>query len=177
MLMKNKLLIIIVLTGIVFLSFINGSLEPREGLDIGNKVPEINQPLLDGTPFSSKNLKGKMVLIDFWASFDAQSRVENQMKTKMLQTYQNQEFLNGQDFVIVSISLDQFKTPLNQVIQRDNLESLHHICNFQGRESQLAEKFNTVEQMQNYLVDGDGRIVAVTNNMKDIEKTLERLME
>ena len=175
--MRNKLLIIIVLTGIVFLSFINGSLEPREGLDVGNKVPEINQPLLDGTPFSSKSLKGKMVLIDFWASFDAPSRMENHMKTKMLQTYQNQEFLNGQDFVIVSISLDKFKTPLNQVIQRDNLEALHHICNFRGRESQLAEKFNTVNQMQNYLVDGDGRIVAVASNMEDIDKTLARLME
>ena len=175
--MKNKLLIVTVLAGIVFLSFINGSVEPREGLDVGNKVPEINQPLLDGTSFSSKSLKGKMVLIDFWASFDAQSRMENHMKTEMLKTYQNQEFLNGRDFVIVSISLDQFKTPLNQVIQRDNMEELHHICNFQGRESELAKKFNTAGQMKNYLVDGDGRIVAVANNMEDIDKTLARLME
>ncbi|MFW6350895.1 MAG: TlpA family protein disulfide reductase [Bacteroidota bacterium] len=175
--MKNKLLIIIVLTGIVFLSFINGSPEPREGLDIGKKLPEINQTLLDGTPFNSENLKGKMVLIDFWASYDAQSRMQNPIKTNMLRKYKNAKFLKGQDFVIVSISLDRFKTPLNQVIENDNLENLHHICNFQGRESQLAEQFNTVEQMQNYLVDGDGRIVTVSSNMEDISQTLERLQK
>lgn len=177
MLMKNKLLIIITLTGIVFLSFINGSPEPREGLEVGNRVPEINQPLLDGTPFSTDSLKGKMVLIDFWASFDAQSRVENHQKTKMLQTYQNQNFLNGQDFVIISISLDRFKTPLNQVIERDNLESLQHICNFQGRESELAKSFNTVDQMKDYLIDGDGRIVAVANNLQTIDQRLKKLMQ
>ncbi|WP_025006765.1 TlpA family protein disulfide reductase [Marinilabilia salmonicolor] len=173
--MKNKLLIIITLTGIVFLSFINGSPEPRVGLDIGNKVPEISEPLLDGTRLTSEDLKGKMVLIDFWASYDAQSRVENPLKTEMLTNYSNQEFLNGKDLVIVSISLDRFKTPLNQVIQRDNLETLNHICNFQGRESNLAKDFEVEEQMKNYLVDGDGRIVAVTNDIRKIDQTLARL--
>jgi len=175
MLMKNKLLLIITLTGIVFLSFINGSPEPRVGLDIGNKVPEISHPLLDGTPFNSEDLKGKMVLIDFWASYDAQSRVENPLKTKMLETYNNQEFLNGKDLIIVSISLDRFETPLNQVIIQDNLKALHHICNFRGRESELAKNFKVAEQMKNYLVDGDGRIVAVTNNIQKIDQTLARL--
>lgn len=175
MLMKNKLLLIITLTGIVFLSFINGSPEPRVGLDIGNKVPEISHPLLDGTPFNSGDLKGKMVLIDFWASYDAQSRVENPLKTKMLETYNNQEFLNGKDLVIVSISLDRFETPLNQVILQDNLNVLHHICNFRGRESELVKDFKVAEQMKNYLVDGDGRIVAVANDLRKIDQTLARL--
>ncbi len=175
MLMKNKLLLTITLTGIVFLSFINGSPEPREGLDIGNKVPSIDQPMLDGTPFSTDSLKGKMVLIDFWASFDAASRMENQLKTEILNKYKNREFLNGKDLVIISISLDRFKTPLKEVIEQDNLESLMHLCDFEGRDSRLARRFNTSKQMKNYLVDGDGRIVAVTENIHAIDQTLARL--
>ncbi len=173
--MRNKLLIFTVLTGAVFLSFINGSPEPREGLEVGNKIPAIDQSLLDGSSFSTDSLKGKMVLLDFWASFDAQSRVENPKKKEILEKYRNQSFLNGEDFVIVSISLDRFKSPLYQVIERDNLHELHHICTFEGRNSEIAKTFNTTNEMTNYLVDGDGRIVAVTDNIQSIENKLAGL--
>lgn len=177
MLMRNKLLLITILAGIVFLSFINGSPEPREGLQVGNKIPTINQPLLDGTAFTSDSLKGKMVLLDFWASYDAPSRVESFKKKKLIQKYSNQKFLNGQDFIIVSISLDIFKTPLLQVINQDQLNEMYHICNFKGRDSEMARKFETTQNMTNYLVDGHGRIVSVSNGMDEIDQTLARLMK
>jgi peroxiredoxin len=173
--MRNKLLLITILAGIVFLSFINGSPEPRIGLQVGNKIPTINRPLLDGTPFSTDSLKGEMVLLDFWASFDAPSRVESYQKRQMLETYQNQKFLNGKNFVIVSISLDRFKSPLQQAIDRDSMQEMYHICSFEGRESELAKIFNATQKMMNYLVDGDGRIVAVGDNMNKINETLARL--
>lgn len=175
MLMRNKLLLITILTGFIFLSFINGSPEPQEGLRIGNKIPKINRPLIDGTPFNLDSLRGKMVLLDFWASFDAPSRLESPKKREMLNKYRNQSFLNGEDFVIVSISLDRFKTPLMQVINRDNLHEMHHICTFEGRESEIAALFNTTHQMTNYLVDGDGRIVSVEQDINEIDNTLSRL--
>lgn len=173
--MRNKLLFITILAGIVFLSFINGSPEPSEGLQVGNKIPAINQPLIDGTPFTTDSLKGKMVLIDFWASFDAQSRVESSKKREILKTYHDQSFLNGKDFVIVSISLDRFKSPLLQVINRDNLHDMFHIFSFNGRDSDIAKLFNTTEQMTNYLIDGHGRVVSVSNEIESIEQTLARL--
>lgn len=177
MLMRNKLLLITILAGFVFLSFINGFPEPREGLQVGNKIPSINQPLLDGTPFSSDSLKGKMVLLDFWASYDAPSRVESSRKKELVRKYSNQEFLNGKDFVIVSISLDRFKTPLMQVIEQDRLFGMYHICNFKGRDSKIAKKFETTQNMTNYLIDGHGRIVSVSDNMEKIDQTLARLQQ
>ena len=177
MLMRNKLLLITILAGFVFLSFINGSPEPKEGLQVGNKIPSINQPLLDGTAFSTDSLKGKMVLLDFWASYDAPSRVESYRKKQMAEKYKNQDFLNGKDFVIVSISLDRFKTPLKQVIKQDQLYEMYHICDFQGRESEIAKQFNTTQEMTNYLVDGHGRIVSVSKSMEEIDQTLARLQQ
>jgi hypothetical protein len=116
-----------------------------------------------------------MVLLDFWASFDAPSRVESYQKREMIKTYQNKKFLNGKNFVIVSISLDSFKSSLQQVIDRDSMQDMYHICSFEGRESELAKIFNSTHKMMNYLVDGDGRIVAVADNMNKIDETLARL--
>ncbi|PWE01467.1 TlpA family protein disulfide reductase [Marinilabilia rubra] len=175
--MRNKLLLITILAGFVFLSFINGSPEPRDGLQVGNKIPSINQPLLDGTAFTTDSLKGKMVLLDFWASYDAPSRVESSAKKELIRKYNNHKFLNGKDFVIVSISLDRFKSPLMQVIKRDQLNEMYHICNFKGRNSEIAKKFQTTEDMTNYLVDGHGRIVSVSKNMEKIDETLARLQQ
>lgn len=175
MLMKNKLLLITILAGIGFLSFINGSPEPQEGLQVGNRIPTIDQPLIDGTPFHTDSLEGKMVLVDFWASYDATSRTESHKKREILNKYENQSFMKGKDLVIVSISLDRFKTPLMQAIERDNLEDLNHICTLEGRESEIAKRFENTDQLTNFLVDGEGRIVASTPSIEKIEQTLARL--
>ncbi|WP_016777884.1 TlpA family protein disulfide reductase [Anaerophaga thermohalophila] len=173
--MRNKLLLITILAGILFLSFINGSPEPQVGTDVGNKVPDINRPLINGVPFHSDSLRGKMVLYDFWASYDAPSRLESYKKREVYQRFHNQTFLNGEKFVIVSISLDRFKTPLMQVIESDSLFDMYHICTFEGRDSEIARKFDATRKMKDYLVDGHGRIVAVGTSIEEIEQDLVRL--
>ncbi|MGQ1890774.1 TlpA family protein disulfide reductase [Thermophagus sp. OGC60D27] len=174
--MRNHLLLIIILAGILFLSFVNGAPEPRIGTEIGNRIPAINQPLVNGAPFHSDSLRGKMVLYDFWASYDAPSRIESAKKRKLYQKYHNQTFINGNEFIVVSISLDRFKTPLMQVIESDSLFDMYHICTFEGRDSEIAKSFNATRQMKDYLVDGDGRVVAVATDIDDIEKRLEKLL-
>ncbi|WP_010416459.1 hypothetical protein [Anaerophaga thermohalophila] len=83
--------------------------------------------------------------------------------------------MNGEKFVIVSISLDRFKTPLMQVIESDSLFDMYHICTFEGRDSEIARKFDATGKMKDYLVDGDGRIVAVATSIEEIEQDLARL--
>lgn len=175
MLMRNKLLLITILAGIGFLSFINGSHKPGEGLEVGNKVPTIDRQLLDGSSLHTDSLKGKMVLLDFWASYDAKSRTESHKKREIFNKYKDATFLNGKELVIVSISLDRFKTPLNQAIERDGMHEFKHICTFKGRESELAQRFETNQKLTNYLVDGDGRVVASTEDIEKIEQNLARL--
>lgn len=165
-----------VFAGLVFLSFINGSTEPRVGLKVGDRVPQINHPLFNGQPFHTDSLLGKMVLIDFWASYDAPSRIESYDKHKLLQTYQNSIFLNGKGFEVVSVSLDRFRTPLLHAIEQDQLERFKHLCDFQGRKSGIAKRFNNQNKLTSYLVDGDGRIVATSNDIGQISHTLKQLV-
>jgi len=173
--MRFKVVIMIAIAGLAFLSFINGTFKPATGLKIGDKVPSIESDLLDGTSFNLDSLKGKMVLIDFWASYDAPSRINNFRKKIILDQYKNSGFVNAQGLVIINVSLDRFKSPLKQSIKRDELEEFLHLCDFKGRESDLVSLFSVKDEMPNFLIDGEGRIVASSHQLEKIETTLERL--
>ena len=58
-----------IFVGLAFVSFMNGSTEPATGVKIGDKAPKIESRLLDGSLFDAEALKGKMVLVDFWAAW------------------------------------------------------------------------------------------------------------
>ncbi|MCW3806505.1 peroxiredoxin family protein [Plebeiibacterium marinum] len=171
---KLKLILLVVLAGPGFLSFINGIPEPKVGLEVGDKVPEITATLLNGSEFSLESLDGKMVLIDFWASYDGESRVDNHQKMKLQKEFANGKFHNGEGFVVVSISLDRFKSPLKKAIEEDGLTNALHICDYQGAESSIAKAFK-VEKPSNFLIDGDGRLIASSSSINKVTSSLEYL--
>jgi thiol-disulfide isomerase/thioredoxin len=173
--MRVKTITLVLIAGLAFLSFINGAFEPQTGNQVGDKAPLITSRLIDGTEFNTDSLKGKMVLIDFWASYDAPSRIDNSRKKIILEKYANSEFFNSEGFVIVSVSLDLYRTPLLKSIERDALQDFFHVCDFNGRESILAQLFAAGDELTNVLIDGDGRIVERSANLEKIEATLHRL--
>ena len=116
-----------------------------------------------------------MVLIDFWASYDAPSRIDNFHKKVILEKYGKKSFYKSEGFVIVSISLDRFKAPYLRSIERDGLKEMMHICDFEGENSKWAETFSINGEMMSYLIDGEGRIVEKSNDLDKIESTLKRL--
>ena len=171
---KLKLLLLVVLVGPGFLSFINGIPEPKVGLSLGDRVPELQTTLLNGDEFDLKSLQGKMVLLDFWASYDGESRMENHQKMMLQKKFANSKFYKGEGFVVVSISLDRFKSPLNKAIREDGLINALHICDYKGAESSISKTFQ-VDKPINYLIDGDGRLVACSPSMDKVSESLEYL--
>lgn len=171
---KLKLFLLFVLAGLGFLSFINGVPEPRVGLQIGDKIPQLRTTLLDGSEFNLESLQGKMVLIDFWASFDGESRVDNHQKMKLQKEFAHSKFYKGEGFVVVSISLDRFKSPLAKAIKEDGLVNALHICDYKGTESSIAKSFN-VNKPINYLIDGNGRLVARSASINKVAESLTYL--
>jgi len=171
---KLKLILLVVLAGPGFTSFINGLPEPKVGLEIGDKVPEIKTTLIDGADFNLESLRGKMVLIDFWASYDGESRVDNHQKMMLQKEFANSKFYNGEGFIVISISLDRFKSPLQKAIREDGLTNALHICDYLGAESSISKAFN-VTKPTNYLIDGDGRLIARSSNIDKVTSSLEYL--
>ncbi len=169
-----KLAILILLTGMVFLSFNTGTPTYKTGMDIGDKIPDINTTLISGESFSIDNLKGKMVLIDVWASYNAPSRVKNNQIEELRDRFSDSGFLNGKGIEVVSISLDRFMTPVKEAIEMDNIQNFYHICDLQGT-SGLVKNFRVSEPVT-VLIDGDGRIITKTNSLNKISDALSSLV-
>ena len=88
--------------------------------------------------------------------------------------FANGKFHNGEGFVVVSISLDRFKSPLKKAIEEDGLTNALHICDYQGAESSIAKAFK-VEKPSNFLIDGDGRLIASSSSINKVTSSLEYL--
>jgi thiol-disulfide isomerase/thioredoxin len=173
--MRLKAVTFTIFAGLAFVSFMNGSYEPAIGVNVGDRAPKIESRLLDGSLFDSDTLKGKMILVDFWASYDAPSRIDNPRKKNILEQYSNSEFLNSEGFVIISVSLDRFKTPLYKTIERDGLQDFFHLCDLNGLDSDLARQFKVGDEFPLFLIDGRGRIVEKSIDIENIAATLNRL--
>ncbi len=172
--MRKLIFLALIVVGVGFISFNYTYPKAKVGLELGNRVPGISAKLINGEDFNLESLKGNMVLIDFWASYDGASRSENYLKMDLQNKYANTNFYRGEGFVILSVSLDRFKSPLQKAIKQDGYVKALHICDYQGVDSEIAQSY-AVGQPVKYLIDGEGRLVAKSTNLKDIESTLDYL--
>lgn len=129
---------------------------------------------LAGGRIVEDSLAGKMLLLNFWASWDAQSRMNNYRLVELSETYKDAEFYNGQGLEVVSVSLDRYKSPLKKAIETDGTKNFYHICDFKGTESELAKSFD-VNRPVNLLIDSEGKIVARDFNVDALRSALEML--
>jgi len=162
------------ITGTVFLSFNTGAPPYKTGMNIGDALPDIDTKLINGEPFSMDNLKGKMVIIDVWASYDASSRVKNNEIKELKDRFANSGFVNGKGLEVVSVSLDRFMTPLKEAIEMDEIENFYHICDMQGKNG-LVKNLQVTEPVT-ILVDGSGRIVTKTKSLDKVSDLLSSLV-
>ncbi len=170
---KLKFLSLVVFGALVILSFNSNTAKSSVGLEVGDKIPNILTASIDGKPFNLSALKGKMVLVNFWASYDATSRIENFEKSNLIKKFKTEKFVDGNGLAVVSISFDRYKAPLQQAIERDGLSESINICDYKGIKSDLAQAFSTTIPTQ-YLVDGNGFIVAKSMRVSDIALALDK---
>jgi thiol-disulfide isomerase/thioredoxin len=125
------------------------------GTNIGNKAPELNYKNPDGKEIALSSLKGKVVLIDFWASWCGPCRGEN---PNVVAAYK--KFKNGKGFEIYSVSLDQNKEAWIKAIKADNLLWPSHVSDLKFWSSEGAQKYGVNSIPTNFLIDKDGIIIA-----------------
>ncbi len=144
-----------------------------EGINLGNKAPEIMQASPKGNVITLSSFKGKLVLVDFWASWCGPCRAENPAVVAAYNKYHNLEFKNGKSFEIISVSLDQNAIAWEKAIEKDKLIWPHHVSDLQGWNNAAALRYGVNSIPTNVLVDGNGIIVAKNLRGTDLEKALE----
>lgn len=127
-----------------------------------------------GGQLHADSLNGKMIILNFWASYDATSRINNYELVKLSEEFANKSFHLGDGLEVVSISLDKFKSPLKKAIATDGTEIFYHICDYKGLESDLAKSFD-VNRPVNLLLDSNGTIVARDFNVSTLRSALSML--
>ncbi len=147
----------------------------KTGLEIGNKAPEIKLLSPQGDAIALSSLKGKMVLIDFWASWCGPCRRENPSVVKAYQNYKDKNFENAKGFTIYSVSLDKSKDKWISAIDEDKLSWTYHVSDLLGWNSKAAQAYGVRGIPDNFLIDGDGIIVAKRLRGPYLEAALKQL--
>lgn len=151
-------------------------LEEPVGLNLGNMAPNLVGKNTKDSLISLNSLKGKVVLIDFWASWCVPCRYENPNVVKNYEQFKDKKFKNGNGFTVFGVSLDENKTSWVNAIKKDNLVWPYHISDLKGWNSAHGLKYNITGIPNNYLINGDGIIIAKNLRSEDLTKALEKYL-
>ncbi|MBA3828055.1 MAG: AhpC/TSA family protein [Taibaiella sp.] len=124
-----------------------------DGPMVGSVAPAINLATPDGKMVSLASMKGKYVLLDFWASWCGPCRGENPNVVAAYNKYK------GKNFTVYSVSLDDKKDKWLQAIKADGL-TWTHVSDLNGWESAPVRVYNIQSIPSNFLLDTTGRVIA-----------------
>lgn len=140
-------------------------LDIAERLAIGKSAPDFSQPDMNGDLFTLSSLRGKFVLINFWASWCGPCRKDN---PHLVRTYN--EFKNN-DFTIVGVSLDHDKKAWIKAVKKDHLD-WYQVSDLTGLSNKVMQEYGVWVTPTSYLLDKEGTIIGRNLFGEELKKKL-----
>lgn len=137
---------------------------------IGSPAPDFTQNSTDGKPISLSSLRGKVVLIDFWASWCRPCRMENPNVVKLYGKYR------PKGFEILGVSLDRSKEAWMDAIRQDGL-NWKHVSDLAFWNNAVAQQYGVSAIPYTVLVDRDGKVLAKNLRGPALEAKLAEVLQ
>ena len=131
--------------------------KPTGGLNVGDIAPDFKiQSMSAGQPLAElSDMKGKYVLLSFWASYDAHSRMQNASLSNVLRSASRNENVE-----MVSVSFDEYQSIFKETVRKDQMVTPTCFVETKGESSGLFKKYRLGRGFTNYLLDENGVIIA-----------------
>lgn len=150
------------------------SVAQSNALKTGQAAPEIHMPRLNGTAFALSEMRGRLILIDFWASWCAPC-VKEQPQLKAL--YEKfAPFVKAEKFEILGVSLDKNKQTWEKTVARLKI-SWTQVSDLKFWKSPVATDYNIEELPFNVLVNAQGKIAAINLHGKELEDFIQQHLQ
>ena len=140
------------------------------GIELGAIAPDINLKDPNGKLIQLSNLKGSIVLLDFWASWCRPCRAENPNVVRLYNKYKSKKF------TVYSVSMDKDKQKWLDAIKQDQLSWKNHVSELQGWNSTAGAKYGVSSIPSTFLINKKGEICGYNLRGEQLEKKIIELL-
>ena len=145
--------VVLVFSSLISLSFSKESV-PTEKLTSGDKLPELRL-CEDMQSLNMHAPSNGFLLLSFWASYDAQSRMQNVSLSNVLRSASRNDNVE-----MVSVSFDEYQSIFKETVRKDQIVTPTCFVETKGESSGLFKKYRLGRGFTNYLLDENGVIIA-----------------
>ena len=146
--------------------------KPTGGLNVGDIAPDFKiQSMSAGQPLAElSDMKGKYVLLSFWASYDAHSRMQNASLSNVLRSASRNENVE-----MVSVSFDEYQSIFKETVRKDQIVTPTCFVETKGEDSGLFKRYRLNRGFTNYLLDGNGVIIAKNISAAELSARIKEI--
>jgi peroxiredoxin len=149
---------------------ISKRMEALKSISTGRPAPVFEMESLEGTTIRLSDFRGKITMLDFWASWCAPCRKENPNMVKLYQQF------HDQGLEIIGISLDRKKERWSNAVKKDNL-TWNHVCDYKKWDCPLVEKYAVKGVPFTVLIDREGNIIACGLHGDKLKNKIKQTLE